>query len=365
VKLRNLRAGNVRFGFSPARECLRGIAVLLHPAKHAEQMPWLREARRILPRELRRRIEYFSFLFEPSTEVFPRLWNCERGQSFAVELGLLRSNLAAYRDAVVRRLSGERFFTPAEMQRIRRSRWYRAAADEHASRYPTARIMLAQFVSSPAESLRDFCGMLDDFHARVFLPGWRSIHGSLVADIEMRKKILDDFGIAALLRTLATNVVVHRAPGGAWIELPHGNRELALDERARLILTPSFFCWPGHELFVLLEPRRLECTIAYPIPPLTARAPRIKSAQTVARACEALGDPIRLRILELLSARELSTRELAGFLKVGEPVASRHLRTLLRAGLVRHQRSRYFVMYAVRPETMREVTDALSELRGA
>ncbi|HEY6450338.1 MAG TPA: metalloregulator ArsR/SmtB family transcription factor, partial [Candidatus Cybelea sp.] len=361
-KLHSLEGRNVRFGFSPARECLRGIAVLLHPAKHAEQMPWLREVRRSLPRELRHRIENFCFFFEPTTEVFPRLWHYERRQTFAAELGMLRSNLPAYRDAILRRLSGDRFFAATEMRRMRRPQWYRAAAGEYASRHPKTLPMLERFKSSPSESLRDFCGMLDDFHTHVFLPTWKSIHASLRADIEMRKKILDDFGIGSLLRTLATDINVHRTPGGASIELPHGERELEFDARSHLMLAPSFFCWPGHEVFVLLTSRGLRCAIAYPIPPLTAKAARIKASETVARACDALGDPIRLRILELLSARELSTRELAGFLKIGEPVASRHLRSLLRAGLVRQERCRYFVMYSVRRETMRLVTDALAAL---
>ncbi len=265
MKLLNVEGRNVRFGFSPARECLRGIAVLLHPAKHAEQMPWLREVRRSLPRELRHRIEHFSFFFEPTTEVFPRLWHYERRQTFPAELGMLRSNLPAYRDAIVRRLSGDRFFAATEMRQMRRPQWYRAAAGEYASRHPKALPMLERFKNSPSESLRDFCGMLDDFHTHVFLPTWKSIHASLHADIEMRKRILDDFGIGALLRTLATDVSVHRTPGGASIELPQGKRELEFDGRSHLMLAPSFFCWPGHELFVLLTSRGLRCAIAYPV----------------------------------------------------------------------------------------------------
>ncbi len=363
MKLQNVEGHHVRFGFSPARECLRGIAVLLHPAKHAEQMPWLREVRRGLPRELRHRIEHFCFFFEPTTEVFPGLWQYECRRTFAAELGMLRSNFPAYRDAILRRLSGERFLTPTEVGRIRRPQWYRAAAGDYARGHPKTLPMLERFENSPSGSLRDFCGMLDDFHTHVFLPTWKSIHACLTDDIEMRKKILGDFGIGALLRTLATDVNVQRTPGGASIELAHGKRELEFDARSRLMLAPSFFCWPGHEVSILLTSRGLRCAIAYPIPPLTATAARINVGETVARACHALGDPTRLRILELLNARELSTRELAGFLKVGEPVASRHLRCLLRAGLVRQQRCRYFVMYSVRRETMRLVTEALSELQ--
>ncbi len=326
-------------------------------------MPWLRQVRGSLPPRLRDRIEHFRFFFEPTTEVFPRLWRYERGHTFSAELRILRSNLREYRDATLRRLSGERLFTPTEMRRIRGSQWYRAAASNYASRHPKARPMLERFANSPSESLRDFCEMLDEFHARVFLTSWESIQARLAADVEVRKKILHDFGVGALLRTLATDITVRRTSEGASIELPHGDRDLEFGAQSRLMLTPSFFCWPAHEVFILLMPRGLRCVIAYPVPPLTAMAARIKAGEAVARACGALGHPIRLRILELLNARDLSTRELAGFMKVKEPVASRHLRKLLRAGLVRQRRCRYFVMYSLCRETMRLVIAGLSELR--
>jgi DNA-binding transcriptional ArsR family regulator len=49
---------------------------------------------------------------------------------------------------------------------------------------------------------------------------------------------------------------------------------------------------------------------------------------------DALGDPQRRRILELLGAGKRSVRELADELPVSRPAVSRHLRVLKDAGLV-------------------------------
>lgn len=49
---------------------------------------------------------------------------------------------------------------------------------------------------------------------------------------------------------------------------------------------------------------------------------------------DALGDPNRRAIVELLSVRERSVRELADALPISRPAVSRHLRLLREAGLV-------------------------------
>jgi len=52
---------------------------------------------------------------------------------------------------------------------------------------------------------------------------------------------------------------------------------------------------------------------------------------------EALGDPNRRAIVELLRSGERSVQELADALPISRPAVSRHLRLLKRAGLVREE----------------------------
>jgi DNA-binding transcriptional ArsR family regulator len=63
------------------------------------------------------------------------------------------------------------------------------------------------------------------------------------------------------------------------------------------------------------------------------------------RVFEALADPTRRRIIELLAGGELTAGEIAGRFPVSRPAISRHLRVLREARLVRYredaQRRRY------------------------
>ncbi|MBV9440030.1 MAG: winged helix-turn-helix transcriptional regulator [Candidatus Eremiobacteraeota bacterium] len=325
-------------------------------------MPWIREARRRLPRGLRRGCETFRFFFEPPAEVFPFLGVPGSRVRFETELEALRSNLRAYRDAVLKRVSGRRLFTDVELRSLRRPVLYGARITEYLRKRPAYAGMLEHFMRSPAESLDRFAMLVEEFHANVFLPAWAPINAQLSADIAMRQTLLRDFGTAALLRTLAPNIAVRRTTKGVGIAIGSGGSALRLNERSRVLLAPSFFCWPGHEAFVRFTRRGVQCTIAYPVPPLTSRTRTVSDEGSLARACDALADVTRVRIVQLLTARDLSTREVAGFLRIEEPSASRHLRVLLRARLVERARSGYFVMYSLCRERVREVRNALSLL---
>jgi DNA-binding transcriptional ArsR family regulator len=64
---------------------------------------------------------------------------------------------------------------------------------------------------------------------------------------------------------------------------------------------------------------------------------------------DALGDPMRRRILECLREGELPVGELAGRLPVGRPAVSKHLRVLEGAGLVEHRSRGTRNLYALAP----------------
>lgn len=50
--------------------------------------------------------------------------------------------------------------------------------------------------------------------------------------------------------------------------------------------------------------------------------------------CEALADPSRVRIIEMLAERDLSAGEIADAFTVSRPAISKHLKVLREAGLV-------------------------------
>ncbi|HEV8603117.1 MAG TPA: metalloregulator ArsR/SmtB family transcription factor [Gaiellaceae bacterium] len=75
-----------------------------------------------------------------------------------------------------------------------------------------------------------------------------------------------------------------------------------------------------------------------------------------ASAMDALGDPTRRRIFELLRAGPRAVGELAGELPVSRPAVSQHLRVLKEAGLVTERREGTRRIYRLDP-------DGLGELR--
>jgi DNA-binding transcriptional ArsR family regulator len=78
---------------------------------------------------------------------------------------------------------------------------------------------------------------------------------------------------------------------------------------------------------------------------------------------EALADPTRRRILELLAAGERSAGEIAGEFAISRPGVSRHLRVLRESGLVRARGDGQRRLYAVDPEPLAEVELWLARYR--
>jgi DNA-binding transcriptional ArsR family regulator len=73
---------------------------------------------------------------------------------------------------------------------------------------------------------------------------------------------------------------------------------------------------------------------------------------------DAIADPTRRRMLDLLSARPMPATTLAEEFAVSQPAVSRHLRALREAGLVSVSGDRgdgRVRMYSVAPEPLREV----------
>lgn len=73
------------------------------------------------------------------------------------------------------------------------------------------------------------------------------------------------------------------------------------------------------------------------------------SDQSAARALDALGDPTRRRILELLATGPLPVGRLADRLPVGRPAVSKHLQVLRAAELVVHRSVGTRNLYALAP----------------
>src|SRR5438034_256855 len=86
-------------------------------------------------------------------------------------------------------------------------------------------------------------------------------------------------------------------------------------------------------------------TVAPAAPPVPPEALSMELAR-------ALGDPLRWRIVELLSTEQLCVAHLAEELDTAQPLVSHHLKVLRQAGLIEPDRYRYWTYYRLRPAAL-------------
>ena len=79
---------------------------------------------------------------------------------------------------------------------------------------------------------------------------------------------------------------------------------------------------------------------------------------------DALGDPNRRAIVELLGAHERSVQELADLLPISRPAVSRHLRLLKQAGLVVERPRGTRRIYTLHDQGMHAVRSYLEQVWG-
>jgi ArsR family transcriptional regulator, arsenate/arsenite/antimonite-responsive transcriptional repressor len=88
--------------------------------------------------------------------------------------------------------------------------------------------------------------------------------------------------------------------------------------------------------------------------------------QRAVEVFKALGDETRLRILNLLSEREVCVCEIVDVLRLGQSKVSRHLAALKHAGLVACRRDGMWVFYQLTPprnDMHRQILDWLVAMR--
>ena len=76
----------------------------------------------------------------------------------------------------------------------------------------------------------------------------------------------------------------------------------------------------------------------------------------------ALGEPVRLRILERLTGGELCACDLLENLDISQPTLSHHMKVLLETGLVEGRRQGIWVHYSIRREAVEDLKSVVSEL---
>jgi len=86
-----------------------------------------------------------------------------------------------------------------------------------------------------------------------------------------------------------------------------------------------------------------------------------EASRREARLFKALADPTRVKILKLLSTRDMCVCEIMVALGLTQPTASHHLGMLERAGLVGYRRGGKWIFYGVQDKRVIELIKALGK----
>ncbi len=76
---------------------------------------------------------------------------------------------------------------------------------------------------------------------------------------------------------------------------------------------------------------------------------------------KALGHPLRLKIIEILDAGEMSVGQIQEYLNVSQPLVSQHLRHMNRRGIVKYRREGTTYYYSIASEFINKMLDCVSE----
>ncbi|MFI5262796.1 MAG: ArsR/SmtB family transcription factor, partial [Candidatus Limnocylindrales bacterium] len=186
-----------------------------------------------------------------------------------------------------------------------------AALPAHLSEQECAPV--AEFLRAPAVWIDKLRGLLADW-----LVAFEPIEPR-IAEIEARDVALrrDDQA------TLAPADLIERTTGGLrWLPEPGIQR---------VILAPSYFGRPYNNITSGSDFR----LFAYPVhEDALDRSDELAPPESVLRLYRALGDPSRLRILRLLTNRDLYLTEIAQQMELSKPTVKHHLAALRAAGLV-------------------------------
>ena len=87
-----------------------------------------------------------------------------------------------------------------------------------------------------------------------------------------------------------------------------------------------------------------------------------RQAERMARLAKALGDPVRLQLVDVLRqhAGKVCVCELVPLFDLSQPTVSHHLKVLREAGIVGSERQGLWAYYYVVPDALEELSEWLS-----
>src|SRR3954469_23948953 len=352
--------GVVAFGYSPLLESVMSLHVLAEPKHHALQHGWVR-AMRSLPASLRRELDALSFLYRWTLpdSILPTATS--EYDDFEVELERLRrTRIDILAFDLLRPIydhgGGAR---PARKSGLSSPDVRARALRQAAALGPASRRAAALIFDDPHKLVERFTSLLEAYWEHGFAAERARMEPQLAESVELAGRQIANDGMGAFLVTLAPQLRVDAGSQSFGLDIPHDHR-VAISAKNPLLLVPSVYVWPHV---------RVNCDPPWPLA-VVYRAPHLvkglrrSTSPELVRLLKALGDPTRLRILELLAKQPRSTQELAPLAGLTDAGTSKQLRVLASVGLLTAKREGYYVLYSVDPEKLATLSHELGYLVG-
>lgn len=336
----------VSLGYSPTRECVLSLHVLVAPQQHALLHGWVRRMRPLAP-DLKRRILDFAFLLR---------WHVPDVLLAGSELPRLTANPPE--------LLLEEFARPLYDHGGRRDEGIygdpavRKEVLRQAAGYGPSSLRLAELLlDDPVAFTQQVVALLEDYWESAFAREWRWVEPRIRDSVAESGRLLETSGIWSVLGRLPSHCRVQAEPRELHIDLPH-EHTVDVSTSSPLVLSPSVFVWP--QLRVNCD-RPWPTTLVYSTQQQTREArPRIPPKELL-DALRALGDDTRLRVLKLVAERPRTTQELAPLVGLSPAGLSKALRRLCETGLITSGREGYYVVYRLAPDRIGVVSAAIEE----
>ncbi|MGH3275582.1 MAG: DUF5937 family protein [Streptosporangiaceae bacterium] len=332
----------IRLGLSRVLEVAQSWHVLADPSHHALHLPWVRSCRQ-LPAGLRQQLREHSFAVRGYLPAFLEAGIAHPDATIEEEIALIRA-------VPVRQFVPEIVLTLLEWSRDEdfsdpavQGRAIQAAADKQ----DAAR--LRQVFTDP-ERVRDRLLMvIADYWQACFAAEFDRLEPGLHRAMAQAGQHLAAAGPLGLLRSLIPEVVLDPARGAVVIPRSH-QHEVAIGEHGGITLVPSVYAWPHVRVTCDHPPWPL--TLTFPVSPLIRPLTAPLTPERLGRQLRAIAAGSRLDLLRLIAIEPRSTQELARLTQLSPAAISKHLQTLLAAGLLTRHREGYYVLYRADREAL-------------
>jgi len=326
----------IRLGTSRVLEAVHSWHVLTDPSHHALHLPWVRACRQ-LPAALRQQLREHSFAVRSYIPAFLEAGIAHPDATIEEEIALIRAVPA-------RQLVPELVLTVLEWPR--EADFGDPAVQElvisAAGRQPGA-ARLRRIFTQPEKTRDELLTVVNDYWNACFAAEFERLEPSLHQAMEGAARRLSTDGPLGLLGGLVPEVILDPARNAVLIPRSH-RHEVVIGEHGGIMLVPSVYAWP--HLRVTCDHPPWPLTLTYPVDPLIRPLAPPLTPEQLGSQLRAIAAGPRLEILHLTTVEPRSTQELARLTQLSQAAVSKHLQTLLAAGLLTRRRGGYYVLYA-------------------